>query len=155
MQGEFHIVNSEHTWKCWVKDARAYYDKYKYVTFVPPRIGPLRSLDQNALFHVWATEVAAHAMRKDKKCVSHGELDGCKRALKRKFWLETKHKWMIYEIIDPLTGESKKDLSSSTRWSRGEMFEFLTWLQAYAATDLSLILESQGEFLRRQQQNES
>lgn len=151
LQGEFHIVNSERTWDFYVKRARWFFDTYHYVTFSAPRIGPLRSLDQNALLHVWSREIAAHALKKEIKAVEIGEHDGCKRSLKRKFWIETRHAWLIYTIVDPLTGETKKDLSSSSQWTHNNMFEFLTWLQAYAATELGLTLESKGEFLRRQQ----
>lgn len=145
MSGEGETVNSEHSWKAYVVIARAYYDKYKYVTFPKPRIGRDRSLDQNALFYVWLTEYAAHLLKVDKKSVRKGVIEGMKRTVKKEFYLETGQSFMIHEVHSPLTGERKRDYTSSGDWKVGEMFMVLTWLQMFAAND-GVVLESIGQY---------
>lgn len=129
-------------------------DEYKYLTFPKPRIGPDRSLDQNALFHVWCTEYCAFLLGKDKGKVTRGELAGTKRKAKQ---LYQQHKpesrtWLVHDLVDPFSGDSRKDYTSSASWKRGEMFDLLTWLQMIAAND-GFLLESKGEFekLNREQ----
>ena len=43
----------------WVDDL---YAKHGYITFSEPRIGADRSLDQNALLHVWLPEYVAFTL---------------------------------------------------------------------------------------------
>ena len=124
----------------------------KYLTFTW-RVGEKRSLDQNALMHVWCTEYAAHLLKKDKKLVTKGELAGMKRSAKRHYYGETGFRWLVHEVVDPFDPSQKKlDLTSSKDWKRPEMYDFLTWLQVKAAGD-GLILESKGEYAEMQRKN--
>ncbi len=125
--------------------------EHKYLTFDAPRIGADRSLNQNALFHVWASEYVAYRLNKNKKGITRGELDGMKRIIKTRYAAThpDSFKWMVYEIVNPFNGEKKKDYTSSTTWKRGEMYLVLTWFQMVAAED-GLILEAKGEFAKLQ-----
>jgi hypothetical protein len=121
----------------------------KYITFTW-RFGPDRSLDSNALLHVWLTEYAAHLLNKSKKQVTEAEIEGIKKIAKRKYYSETGAEWMVVKPVDPWTGEEGTPvLRSSKNYKRGEMFLFLTWLQMTAAND-GLVLESLGEYARLQ-----
>jgi len=145
------LVNSDISKKEFFAHVDKLYNEHKYLTFAAPRIGPDRSLDQNALAHVWLTEYAAHLLNKGKKQVTAGELEGMKRTAKKEFYRETRHPWMVYDVVSPKTAECKKDFTSSAGWKRGEMYEFLCWLQAMAAHD-GLVLESKGEFAKLQRE---
>lgn len=142
---EYFTVNSDNSYREFCKWVRDKYQQHKYITFSEPRIGPERSIDQNSLLHVWLTQYAAYLLKKHKRDVTNGELEGMKRTAKKEFYLETRNTWMIHEVSSPKTGEKKKDYTSSKSWKRMEMFEFLTWIQAMAAHD-GLVLESKGEF---------
>lgn len=148
-----HIVNSEHSWQAFIVNARELFEKHRYLTWTKPRIGPDRSLDQNALFHVWATEYAAHLLNCTKQEVTKAVLAGMKRTIKKRYYGEFGFDFMVHEIVNPFTGEKKKDFTSSKDWKRGEMYHVLTWLQMLAAND-GLILEAKGEYakLKRQEQ---
>lgn len=138
-----------------IKNAELLVQKFGYVTF-SYRVGEKRSLDQNALAHVWLTEYAAYLLGKDKKQVTKGELEGMKRHAKLTFNAEFKRAWMIHEVINPKNpAQRKMDVTSSSTWKRGEMFEFLSWLQMKAAHD-GLVLEGKGEYaeLQRKQNGE-
>lgn len=149
--GESFTINSEISRAAFIKHMNFLYEKHKYITFSSPRIGADRSMDQNALFHVWATEYAAYRLRKDKRDVSDGELDGMKRIIKKHFTAahSEAYGFMVYELVNPFTGEKKKDYTSSKTWKRGEMFMVLNWFQMVAAQD-GLILESKGQFEKLQ-----
>lgn len=149
--GESFTINNETSLQAFIKYAGSLYESHKYITFSAPRIGADRSMDQNALFHVWATEYAAYRLRKDKRDVSDGELDGTKRIIKKHFTAAhpEAYGFMVYELVNPLTGEKKKDYTSSKTWKRGEMFMVLNWFQMVAAQD-GLILESKGQFEKLQ-----
>ncbi len=151
MQGTYYVTNSKTTLEFFLKFAREQFDEHKFLTW-QWRIGKDRSIDQNSLFHLWATEYAAHLLNKAVKSITEGEKEGMKRHLKREFHKETKYPWMICDVINPATGESKKDYRSSKKYRVTEMFEFMCWIQAMAAND-GLVLESRGEFAKREQEN--
>jgi hypothetical protein len=143
------IVNSAMDLLAFPKFIAALFAEHKYVTF-SWRIGADRSLDQNALAHVWLTEYAAHLLNKSKKQVTESELEGIKKIAKRKYYAETGAEWMVLRPVDPWTGEEGAPvLRSSKNYTRGEMFLFLTWLQMTAAND-GLVLESLGEYAKLQ-----
>ncbi|MES2367681.1 MAG: hypothetical protein V4563_17525 [Pseudomonadota bacterium] len=122
---------------------------YPYITF-EWRIGEDRSLDQNALFHVWLYEYTAFLLHKDKRSVILAEMEGTKRMAKKAFYSQFGHPWMIFRPIHPKTREEGlPQYTSSKEWKVGEMFQFLTWLQMTAAND-GLVLESLGEFRKNQ-----
>ena len=133
----------------WVDDLQR---EHGYITFSAPRIGADRSLNQNALFHVWLTEYVAFRLKIHKKEVSEGLLQGMKDLVKQRFTASfpDSFKWMVYEVICPLTKEvARMDYTSSKTWKSGEMFQVLTWFQMTAAED-GLILESIGKFAKLQ-----
>lgn len=145
------LINSEPALLAAIGKIRMLFTEYKYVTLVP-RIGEDRSLDQNALFHVWATEYAAHLISKDRRQVTKGELEGMKRIAKKSYYNETGLPHMVHCVVNPFNPEQTKlDYTSSKDWKHGEMFAFLTWLQIKAAGD-GLVLESKGEFNKLQKQ---
>lgn len=151
---ETRIVNSDASYKeteTWL--FRLYQEKKYLVLGV--RAGEDRSLTQNALFHVWLTEYAAHLLKKDKKQVTSGELAGMKRAAKQQYFKETRDSWMVETVTNPLTLETKTDFTSSADWSHDEMFLFLTWLQGFAATENGLALESKGRFKVEQEKRKA
>lgn len=142
--------NSQQTLKLFCDQAQKLFEEHKYVTF-RWAVGEDRSYDQNALFHVWLTEYAAHLINKNKKDISPGELAGMKRIAKREYYLDTGDAFMVHKIVNPRTGDTKTDYTSSKDWKRGEMFNVLTWLQLRAAND-GLVLESKGEFNKLQRE---
>lgn len=148
--GESFTVNSEQSLKFFISWATNNFHHHKFSTY-GVRHGADRSIDQNALLHVWCTEYAAHLLSKNKKDVSRGELNGMKRTAKRHFYNEHGYDWMVEIVVDPFTGNSKKDFTSSADWKTPEMFEFLTWLQLKAMND-GLLLESKGKFRKLQEQ---
>lgn len=144
--GVHHTVNSEITWTAFVANARELYDLHKYVTFVW-RIGADRSLDQNALWHVWLTEWIAYKLGKAPKQVTKKELAGIKKTVKRLYYLHSAADFMVHEIIDYSTGRVSREFTSSADWGRGEMYDVLTYLQLIAAED-GCVLEAVGEFAK-------
>ena len=151
MNGEAWTINSDHTLAAFISNVKDQYGEHKYLTYAAPRIGADRSIDQNALFHVWCTQYAAYKTNITTKDVSPGLLDGMKRIVKKQYTAAhpDSYPYMIYELINPFDGSSKKDYTSSKSWKRGEMFQILSWLQMVAAED-GLILESKGVFAKNQ-----
>ena len=146
------VVNSALSLAACIQWITRMFSEHKYVTFVM-RVGADRSLDQNALLHVWLTEYAAHLLNKSKKAVTEAELEGIKKIAKRKYYAHSGAEWMLVSPIDPWTGvEEKQALRSSKNYTRGEMFLFLTWLQNTAAND-GLVLESRGEYAKLQRES--
>jgi hypothetical protein len=142
---EHWIVNSDHTEAAFIANLRKLRAEHGYITFSAPRIGKDRSISQNGLFHLWATEYAAHLLGKDKKSVTKGELAGMKRIIKQRFNASTPNNFMVHDVTDPFTGNTKRDYTSSSDWKVGEAFMVMEWLQLYAAND-GLILEAIGQF---------
>lgn len=148
-------INSDASLVAFQRQVEQQYIEHRYLTFSPPRIGKDRSIDQNSLFHVWATEFAAYLLDKDKKQVTKGELEGMKFEIKKRFTRQHPHyyHWMVHEVVNPATKERKKGYTSSASWKPGEMFTVLNWLQMYAA-DRGLILESKGKHAKLQREHE-
>ena len=143
-------INSEPSLRVFLDLVEKAWWAHKWLTFPRPRIGEQRSLDQNALYQVWSREYAAYLLKKPVKQITEGELDGMKRILKAHAYRDNGWDFMIYEKINPFTGEIKRDYRSTKNYKTGEMFQFLTWVQMKAATD-GLVLESKGEFKHNQQ----
>lgn len=150
VSGEGFTVNSKQTLDFAIKWITDNFEKHKYSTY-SVRHGESRSLNQNALFHVWCTEYAAFALKKHKTEVSEGEREGVKRYFKRVAYNENAWPWLIVELLNIETGQKKKDFRSSGSYKAPEMFQFLTWIQAYCM-DRGCLLESKGEFKHKQQQ---
>lgn len=96
---------------------------------------PERSLDQNALFHVWCRQMA-------KFFTDNSEHDypeeWVKTRMKRKFGI-------IDSLPDPQSGELIPSLRSTKGYTQGEMFHFMQAIDAYAA-EMGIILTVQGEY---------
>lgn len=150
MSGQAWRCNSEPTLKLFYEHAKKLFDEHKYVTF-RWSVGADRSYDQNALFHVWLTEYAAHLLSRNKSDIGPAELAGMKRTAKAAYYRETGADFMVHKIKNFFTGEERTDYTSSKNWKRGEMFDVLTWLQGKAAQD-GLVLESKGEFHKLQRE---
>lgn len=144
MSGESWTVNSEPTVRAFCEHVNKLFAEHKYLTFPKPRIGPDRSIDQNSLAHLWLTELASHLAKCHRSEVTPGMLEGMKRTAKGLYYRETQAGHMIHVVRCPLTGREKTDYTTSAGWKRGEMFDFLNWLQSFAAQQ-GCILESRGE----------
>ena len=153
MSGEGFIVNSQQSLSFAVKWLTDNFDNQKYSTY-NVRHGEKRSLDQNALFHVWCTEYAAFALNKHTKAVTEGEREGTKRYFKKQAYSENAWPFLIIELVNIETGEKKRDFRSSGSYKHPEMFQFLTWMQAYCI-DRGCLLDSRGKFKHDQQQQNS
>ena len=144
-------VNSDYGLIAAINRITDWYHTHKYITIDEPRIGPDRSLDQNALFHVWLTEAAAYYLSKPIKEVTPTDVESMKITVKRHYYAETGAPFMIEKVQDVWRNKTKEAYTSSKRWKRGEMFNVLTWFQMRAAND-GLILESKGEFNKLQRE---
>lgn len=145
--GDAFTINSKHSLTAFYKYAGDLFHEHKFITFDKPRIGKDRSLSQNALLHVFLATYCAHLLKKDRRTLSEAELEGMKLSAKARFYGATGHSWMVVQAKSPRNGKEKQVYRSSAKYLKGEMFEFLTWLQAEAAND-GLILEAIGEFQR-------
>jgi hypothetical protein len=153
---EGFTVNSKHTLSHAIKWLTDNFEAHKYSTY-SVRHGADRSIDQNALFHVWALEYGCYLAKLHPKGLEaltrEAIIEQTKRAAKRRFYSEFKYQWMVIVLTDPFTGDTKKDFRSSKGYKTAEMFEFLTWLQATAIND-GCLLESKGEFAKKQRDAE-
>lgn len=130
------------------------FGKGLYITFTW-RIGADRSLDQNALFHVWLAEWAAHIAKLPRKEVPKQMVEFMKRKVKQRYYRETGYAWMLDKLVDPKTGEETGiHYASSFDYKVGEMYCLLCWMQMTAAEENGLVLESRGEFAKRQREHE-
>jgi len=150
--GEAWVLNSDTSKKAFIASVEKLYDEHKYITYAAPRIGADRSLDQNALFHVFCQEWIAHKLGKHFKRVEKCEVAGMKRTVKKMFYVANPQcDWMIHVIFDYSTGLSRKDYTSSSDWKTGEMFLVLQFMQLEAANQ-GVILESRGKFAQLQRE---
>lgn len=148
---ESWVINSEASKKAFIANLDKLYDEHKYITYGAPRIGKDRSLGQNALFHVWLTDFGCHLAKCHFSQFTDGMMQGTKKSVKGFFYRENPRDWMIHDVKCVVTGRSKKDFTSSAKWKQIEMFEFLTWFQAFAAGH-GCVLESKGEFEKLQRE---
>lgn len=148
MKDDRCIVNSDTSLVAFKAKVDQLYHEKRWVTFTW-RIGEKRSIPANSLMHLWLTQFAAHLSNCSEKEVTPGMLEGIKRTTKGLYYRETGHEFMIHTIKCPLTGKERRDYTSSSSWTRGEMFAFLSWLQMFAA-EKGAILESKGEFKHQQ-----
>jgi len=144
-------VNSKHARTAYHAFVDQICDEHKYLTFPPPRIGMDRSLDQNALFHVWLTLYVAHLDKKTVKEVTAADLASIKRDAKKQFLMDHPQckPWMVHELRSRLTPAIREDYTSSKSWKVKEMHLVLEWLQNIAAID-GCLLESMGQFAKLQ-----
>lgn len=148
---EAWTVNSVQKRDAYKAQVDRWFEEYPYLTFPAPRIGEDRSIDQNALFHVWLTELAAFLTPCHPKEVTAGMLEGIKKSVKGLFYRENPYEWMVHNVVCPLTKREKADYTSSKSWKRGEMYIVLTWLQIFAGQK-GCVLESKGEFAKNQKE---
>ena len=151
--GEAWTVNSDHTEASFIGHVKRLRAEHGYLTFPAPRVGEERSLSQNALLHAWAREYAAYLLKKTGEDVTKGELAGMKRTIKLRYNADHPNNFIIHEIVDPFTKNTKQDVTSSGDWKTGELYMVMEWVQLTAAND-GLILESKGQYekLKRKSQ---
>lgn len=110
----------------------------------------VRSLDQNALFHVWCRDVAAYFYNIPAKKVDGDiELEAIKISLKRQCYNETGWSFILVTKVDALTGEEAEVLQTTRKYGKGEMFDFMNWVQVYVSNEPrfgNMILKSTGEY---------
>lgn len=152
--GQAWVVNSDHTEAAFIANLKKLRSEHGHVTFTEPRIGKDRSIDQNALFHVWLYEYASHLLGSGTKNITPGVIVGLKFEVKKRFNQHHPNNFMIHNVFNPITKQSKKDYTSSGSWKRGEMYMVLDWLQMHAAND-GLILEAKGVFAKLKRESES
>jgi len=156
LMGISTTINSKATLAFMHKQIDEDFEKHKYTTY-ETRYGRDRSITQNALLSVWALEYGCflaklHPKGLDK-ILREGIIKGTKRMAKAEFYKEFRYSWLVFDIINAKTGETKKDFRSSADYKVRELFEFLTWLQATAIND-GCILESKGQFDKKQRESE-
>lgn len=142
---EAWLVNSDTSEIAFFAHVRALRAEHGYLTFPAARIGKDASLDQKALFNIWIREYAAHLLNKGPKQVTPGEHEGMKRVVKKGFNVSNPNTFMVHDVVNPITKESRKDYTSTADWKVGEAYMVLEWLQLHAAND-GLILESLGQY---------
>jgi len=153
IDGKTFLINSPISLLAFGKFLATLFAEHKYLTLTW-RIGVDRSLDQNALLHVWLTEWAAHIARLPKNEVPPQMVEFLKRRVKSRYYNQTGHIWMWDKLINPATGEeSGIRYASSADYKVGEMYLFLTWMQMTAAEENGLVLESRGQFGKLQRQH--
>lgn len=113
-----------------------------------------RSLSQNALLHAWFREYAGHLLKKELRFVVPKEVNFMKITAKRTCYAETHWDWLLEERKDLFTKEKSTGLASSKSWSKGQMYRFMEWLQAFASVRDGLILEARGEFQKLKQESQ-
>lgn len=94
--------------------------------------GAVRSLPQNALFHMWCEEVAMFFVRKGKTHFANGSpmnKDTMKRNLKQTFLGE-----QAVEDINLQTGEitTRYELKHTSQLDKGDMHYFMSQIDAWA-----------------------
>jgi len=147
-KGEF-IVDREMGIPELGKLIRAAWAKHKYLR-VRWEEGVVRSLDQNALLHVWISEFAAHVLKKPKKEVTKHEKEAMKITCKFHFYQETGCEWMLIKVADMFTQDRSAIAWESTAdYGFENMFVFMTWIQT-TAFERGLTLESKGEYQKLQ-----
>jgi len=108
-----------------------------------------RSIEQNALFQVWARQFAAHL--KGSHDVTDDEHEDTKYTLQRACYAATGWDFLIEVRRDLLKGkDGPPGRKSTAKLSPGEMFQFMEWVQMLAA-EKGLILEAHGEYADLQQ----
>lgn len=112
--------------------------------------GDRRRLSQNNLFQHWARKYAAFIKGCDPKSIDEQTHERTKTGLKLRCYLNTGWRFMVNSFKDDSCSEPYLVPKSSAELEVGEMFSFMEWLQVYAA-EQGLILESQGEYLKRQE----
>lgn len=145
-----HIVNSHHTLREFVRMVIALWDEAKYLR-IEIKVGPIRKLSQNALYHIWSRQYAAHVLgikpnKAGKYKVTKAQHEAMKYTLQRHCYVATAWDFLVISHPDMLTGDiGKPERRSSADFLTGEMYQYMEWIQARAA-DEGLILESLGEY---------
>lgn len=102
-----------------------------------------RSLSQNALYQVWARQFARHLLKQTE--ITPDDHEDMKQSLIRHCYAETGWNFLVRKFHDLLTDEWKVTTRSTSDFKQGEMYQFMSWVQAKAA-DSGLILETAGEY---------
>jgi len=139
------ICNSTARLDACIDDIRKMWSADHYLQ-ITAKSGKTRSLDQNALLHIWCRELVAHISGIDEREVTDAQIQDMKTALKNGFYRDTGSSYVLRISEDALTGKTAKTLQSTREYSREQMGQLLDWVQALALVDFGLLLESLGEF---------
>ncbi|GLS27756.1 hypothetical protein [Marinibactrum halimedae] len=149
--GAAWTINSDQTLKAFTQHVSELYQKHKYITYTQPRIGADRSLDQNALSHIWYGQIDKALSQPTgssrRYCKLHfgvplmrGECEKFRVAydtvLKHRDYPEK------LQIMDFFTVTSLM--------SREQMTRYMATIQQHFASEHGITLESKGEFKRYQ-----
>jgi len=107
-----------------------------------------RSIEQNALYQLWARDYAKHLLGREK--ITEAEHEAMKMTLQRHCYIENGWSFLIEVLPDMFGGKAKPSRRSTTDFDKGEMHQFMNWVQ-YKAADDGLILESLGEYAELKQ----
>lgn len=124
-------------------------DRYTIYTI---KSGPMSSMPQLALCHIWLRQWIAHIYHKKESDVTNEELEDFKRKAKTKYYQETGESFAMAWMYDAMAPEKKSlQPTSIGDWQQGECFAFMEWMQLKAAEG-GLILESRGEHKKLKQE---
>jgi len=112
------------------------------------------SLPQKALLHIWVREYAAIYFRKHKKALTGDDETDIKVMMKQKAYKEYGWDFLTKKVTNHDLGISAHILKSIAEYSKGELYMFMEFVQAYCATQ-GVILESSGEYQNLKDQSMS
>jgi len=148
-------VNSEPSWTVFVSDSRALYEKHKHVTWAAPRIGEDRSLDQNALSHVWYGQVDKEAPEVIGTTRRYCKLHFGVPILRAE---EPSFQELYDRAIKPFDYETKLEIMEimtvTSLMSRDQMYRYMSTMQVHYA-EQGIVLKAKGEYAKlKREQNE-
>lgn len=118
----------------------------KRCVIVDAEVAQLANNKQKAMLKIWMRKVAAHLLKKSERDVTGDEMERMSRSIKKRYYSETGEGFMVKTQGDPFHPDREKvEVTSSSKWSVAEISRVMDWLQATAASDYDLILESKGD----------
>lgn len=116
------------------------WDGRKAVKVEVKTVANTRTLDQNALLHVWIDEITQFWNdNRPPGCLHTYDPEWTKNRLKQQFGEKV-------TFTDPITAQDKTYLLSTAKYGVGQMYHFMVAIQVYAMENLDLILESKGVY---------
>ena len=127
MEGEYWIVNSEHTKARFIAHLEKTWETEKWLR-IQIQNGGASTPDQRSWLHILCRQVAGELYKKtgNEDFKGRDGEDWIKTTLKRRFGLTTTR-------IDPVTRQSAPSLVSTEKYSRGEKCQFIDEIMAWAA----------------------
>lgn len=139
------IVKCDHSYREFVEFISEQYKKDKYLV-ISYKTGRQRSLPQSNLFHMWVRKWAAHYHKCEPKQVTKKQFTDWKLTLKALYYVDSHDQEMIYVPTNMATGEeAKAQFQSTAELSTGSMFNFMEFVQNYAA-EHGCLLDASGEY---------